>query len=100
MKLQDVTNEIWEKICVLEMKRRNNSSEYIQKSIECGFIKNDFKATKLTELVTFKNTYYSEVLISVNILDMSSAPYWIVRFLEKIGYKVPVLFSYETEIEP
>ena len=97
MKLQNVTLEVWEKICVLEMKRRNNSLEYIQKSIECGFRKNDFKATKLTDLVIFKNTYYSEVLINVNILDMSSAPYWIVKYLEKLGYECPILFSNEND---
>ena len=97
MDLKNVPLEIWEKICVLEMKRRNNSPEYIQKSIESGFRRNQNKPTKLSDYVIFKNTYYSEVLVNINILDMSSAPYWIVKYLENLGYKCPILFSYEND---
>jgi hypothetical protein len=97
MKLQNVPAETGEKICILEMKRRNNSPEYIEKSIESGFRRNDNRPTKLSEYVIYKNTYYSEVLISLNILDMSSAPYWMVKYLENLGYECPILFSYEND---
>ncbi len=93
MELSEVTNEIWENICVLEMNYRHNSPKYIQASINSGFRKAPPTITKNTHFIVYHNTYYKEVLIFVNILDMSAAPFWMVRHLEKLGFRVPILFN-------